>query len=166
MLLEEIDHALRPPVHEHRIASGGTIIEPASDPSAWAPGTQLVITSKPARSPTSGRGAALCRRAFELALAPRRRQNEWVVFDRPAGSERDLVVMASVFDATIVQRHPAGTVRVVGPSGVLRWEGISWHHEPPLTSWLNAITADSGAGDPAVLKAMLAFAVHDLGSLG
>ena len=42
--------------------------------------------------------------------------NEWMVFDRPAGSERDLVVLASVLDATIIQRHPAGSVRVVGGS--------------------------------------------------
>ena len=74
--------------------------------------------------------------------------------------------MAGVFEATIVQRHPAGTVRVVGPSGVHRWQGISWHHEPPVASWLEALTADSAEGDPAVLKAMLVFAVHDLGSLG
>ncbi len=92
--------------------------------------------------------------------------NEWIVFDRPAGSERDLVVMSSVFEATIVQRHPVGAVRVVGPSGVLRWKDVSWHFEPPVARWLNALTADSAHGDPAVFKAMLAFAVHDLGSLG
>ena len=74
--------------------------------------------------------------------------------------------MASVFEATIVQRHPAGTVRVVGTSGVLRWKGVGWHYEPPVTSWLNALTANSAEGDPAVLKAMLAFAVHDLGLSG
>jgi len=44
ILLEEIDQALRPPVHERRIASCGTIIEPSSDPSLWASGTELVIT--------------------------------------------------------------------------------------------------------------------------
>ena len=92
--------------------------------------------------------------------------NELLVFDRPAGSERDLVVMAGVFEATIVQRHPAGTIRVAGASGVLRWKGVSWHYEPPVASWLNALTANSAEGDPAVLRAMLAFAVHDLGSLG
>ncbi len=32
MLLEEIDQALRPTVHERRIASGGTIIEPGGRP--------------------------------------------------------------------------------------------------------------------------------------
>ena len=31
MLLEEVDHALRPAVHERRAASSGTILEPASE---------------------------------------------------------------------------------------------------------------------------------------
>ena len=166
ILLEEIDHALRPPVHERRIASGGTIVEPSSDPSLWASETELVITrgelgEQPlpaARRFADGLSSWLLRRANN--------HNEWVVFDRPAGSERDLVVLASVFEATIVQRHPAGSVRVVGHNGVLRWKGVSWHYEPPVTSWLSAVTADSAHVDPAVLKAMLAFAVHDLGSLG
>ena len=166
ILLEEIDQALRPPVHERRVVSGGTIVEPASDPALWASGTQLDITrgdlgDQPlpaARRFADGLSSWLLRRAND--------QNEWIVFDRPAGSERDLVVLASVFGATIVQRHPSGTVRVVGPSGVFRWEGISWHHEPPVTKWLKALSADAVESDVAVLRAMLAFAVHDLGSLG
>ncbi len=166
MVLEEINQALRPPVHERRIASSGAIVEPGSDPSLWASGTQLAITrgelgQQPlpaARLFADGLSSWLLRRADGT--------NEWVVFDRPAGSERDLVVMAGVFDATIIQRHPAGTVRVVGPSGVHRWQGINWHHEPPVAAWLEALTADSAEADPAVLKAMLVFAVHDLGSLG
>ncbi len=166
ILLEEIDRALRPPVHERRVVSGGTIFEPATDPSLWASGTQLVITrgklgDQPlpdARRFADGLSSWVLRRANN--------QNEWVVFDRPAGSERDLVVMSNVFDATIVQRHPSGTVRVVGPTGVFRWEGIGWHHEPPVVKWLSALNADAVEGDAAALRAMLAFAVHDLGSLG
>jgi DisA bacterial checkpoint controller nucleotide-binding len=166
MLLEEIDQALHPPVHERRTLSSGTIIEPASDPSLWASGTQLAITRgqlghQPlvaARRFADGLSSWLLRRVDN--------RNEWVVFDRAAGSERDLVVMADAFEATIVQRHPTGAVRVVGPDGVFRWEGTDWHHEPPVTTWLNALTANSVHGDPDVLKAMLAFAVHDLGSLG
>ena len=41
-------------------------------------------------------------------------------------------------DATIVQRHPAGSVRIVGPFGVLRWDGFSWHHEPPARTWIGS----------------------------
>ncbi|HEY3144497.1 MAG TPA: diadenylate cyclase [Acidimicrobiales bacterium] len=166
MLLEEIDLALRPPVHERRVASSGTILEPLSDPATWGPGTQLDITLKSvgqqplpaARRFADGLSSWLLRRTDGTT--------EWLVFDRPAGSERDLVVLANVLDATIVQRHPAGSVRVVGQFGVLRWEGFSWHHEPPVGSWMDTVTACSVHGDRAVLEALLEFAVHDLGSMG
>ena len=166
LVMEEIDRALRPVVHERRVVSGGTIIEPMSDPSAWPSGTDLEITRKPV-----GRQPVAAARRFADGLSSwllRRTEgtNEWLIFDRPAGSERDLVVLADVLQATIVQRHPAGSVRVVGPFGVLRWQGFSWHHEPPVASWLDAMTACSLHGDPDVLEAMLEFAVHDLGSLG
>jgi hypothetical protein len=88
-----------------------------------------------------------------------------MVFNRPAGSERDLVVLATVFDATIVQRHPAGAVRVVGSFGVLRWDGFSWHREPPVRSWVDAVTTPLAHGDAAVIEDMLRFAIHDLGSM-
>jgi DisA bacterial checkpoint controller nucleotide-binding len=166
MIVEEIDHALRPTVHERRVASGGTFLEPRSDPATWAPGTQLDITRTPVgQQPLS----AVRRYADGIASWVLRRTdgiNEWMLFDRPAGSERDLVVMAGVFDATLVQRHPAGSVRVVGSFGVLRWEGFSWHLEPPVASWIDVVAACPLYGDPEVLEAILEFAVHDLGSMG
>jgi hypothetical protein len=166
MLLEEIDHALRPDVHERRAASSGTILDPRSDPETWTPGTQLEITLTPVeRQPL----AASRRFADGLSSWLVRRtdgRDEWALFDRPAGSERDLVVLATVMDATIVQRHPNGTVRVVGEFGVLRWAGLTWHHEPPVASWIDAVTACAFTGNPHVLEAMLEFAVHDLGSFG
>jgi hypothetical protein len=166
MVVEEIDHALRPPVHERRVVSGGTIVDPVSDPATWAPGAQIDIT----RGPLNEQPLAAARRfADGLSSWLVRRTdgtNEWMVFDRPAGSERDLVVLAGVFDATIIQRHPSGSVRVVGRFGVLRWQGFDWHHEPPVRSWIDAVTASPDHGDPEVLAAMLEFAVHDLGSRG
>jgi hypothetical protein len=166
ILVEEIDLALRPAVHERRVASSGTIFDPLSDPAGWAAGTQLEITRQPldqlplpaARRFADGLSSWLLRRTDGTT--------EWVLFDRPAGSERDLVVLAEVFEATIVQRHPAGSVRVVGSSGVLRWEGVGWHHEPPVGSWIDAVSAHRIRGDPEVLEALLEFAVHDLGSMG
>jgi hypothetical protein len=166
ILLEEIDRALRPPVHEGRVASTGSIIEPTSGPDSWSSETQLGITRgelgevslTAARRFADGLSSWITRRADG--------RNEWVIFDRPAGSERDLVVMAGAFEATIVQRHPTGTVRVVGPTGVFRWAGMDWHHEPPISDWLTALDIDAPGRDPDVLQAMLAFAVHDLGSRG
>lgn len=166
MLVDEIDHALRPPIHERRVPSSGTVLEPRSEPSTWEAGTQLDITRKPVGEQSL---SAVRRFADGLSSWLLRRSdgpNEWMMFDRPAGSERDLVVLANVMHATIVQRHPAGSLRVVGDFGVLRWEGFSWHHEPPVQSWIDVVAACSLHGDAEVLTAMLAFAVHDLGSAG
>ena len=166
ILIEEIDLALRPPVHERRVVSSGTIVDPMSDPVSWSAGTQLEI----ARQPLNQQPLPAARRfADGLSCWILRRSDgttEWMVLDRPAGSERDLVVLANVMEATIIQRHPAGSVRVVGDFGVLRWDGLSWHHEPPVASWTDVVTASENHGDFEVLRAMLDFAVHDLGSLG
>jgi hypothetical protein len=165
LLVREIDQALRPAVHEKRVPSGGTIIEPKSDPATWASGAQLDITRGPVDQPledarrfADGLSSWLLRRTDGAT--------EWMVFDRPAGSERDLVVLAGVFDATIVQRHPTGSVRVVGKFGVLRRQDFGWHHEPPVHRWIDAVTASSDHGDPDVVEGILRFAVHDLGSRG
>jgi hypothetical protein len=130
-------------------------------------GTDLQIARTPLRQPTlaasrrfiDGLSSWLLRREDEA-------ESEWLLFDRPAGSERDLAIMAEVMDATIVQRHPSGVVRIVGPFGVLRWEGLSWHLEPPVRSWIDSVWAGPYAGERKVLEALLLMAVHDLGSVG
>jgi DNA integrity scanning protein DisA with diadenylate cyclase activity len=168
LLLDEVERALRPPVHERRVPSAGTIVAPALETDAWARGTRLEITEEPlgdqpldaARRFTDGLSSWLLRRLPDG-------QDAWVVFDRPAGSERDLVVLARSFGATVVQRHPTGTVRVVGSFGVLRSDGrTGWHHEPPLATWIDVVAARSSGHETDVVEALLAFAVHDLGSLG
>ncbi len=78
----------------------------------------------------------------------------------------DLVVLASRLEATIVQRPPAGSVRVVGSFGVRRWGGFTWSHEPPVSGWTDVVNTSPVHGDSEVVRALLAFAVHDLGSMG
>jgi sensor domain DACNK-containing protein/DisA checkpoint controller-like protein len=166
IVVDEIDLGLRPPVHERRVPSSGTVVAPSTDPSTWGKGTQLDITVKSvgdqplpaARRFADGLSSWLVRHVDG--------RNDWLIFDRPAGSERDLVVLAQVVGGTVVQRHPTGMVRVAGSFGVLRWEGFGWHHEPPVSSWIDALTACSVHGEPALLDALLQFAVHDLGSMG
>ncbi|HEX3004113.1 MAG TPA: diadenylate cyclase [Angustibacter sp.] len=163
LLLEEVDHALRPPVHERRIPSGGTILFPRSDPASWAGATELDITRKPV-----GDQPLDAARRFADGLSTWLLRDdgatEWVMFDRPAGSERDLVVLSAALDAVVVQRHPSGAVRVVGSFGVLRWTGLVWRLEPPVSSWLDAVTARTATPDVRLLGALLEFAVHDLGA--
>lgn len=165
-LLDEVLHALHPPVFERRVASSGAIVAPQSLHEDWERGTDLRIVEREvgeqpvewARRFADGLSSWLVRRTDGTS--------SWAVFDRPSGSERDLGVLASAFRGTIVQRHPSGTVRVVTERGVWRWEGFDWHHEPHVASWVDLVTACPEHGDPEVVRAMLEFAVHDLGALG
>ena len=50
--------------------------------------------------------------------------------------------------------------------GVLRWHGLTWHHEPPVSAWIDDARACPAHGDVDVVHALLEFAVHDLGSNG
>lgn len=165
LVVEEADQAMRPPVHEHRVPSSGAILSPTTDPSTWADGTGLTII----RTPVRGR-SLVDARLFADGLSSwlvrhRDDANEWLMFDRPAGSERDLVVLSAALAAVIVQRHPSGTVRLVGDFGVLRTEGYRWHHEPPVEDLLKLV-ADSGLTRTRVIRALVEFAVHDLGASG
>lgn len=166
MVLAELDYALRPAIHERRVPTFGAIVEPTTDQQTWAAATQLTITRRPV-----GAMSLPAARRFADGLSSwmmRRRDgaDEVAVFDRPAGSERDLVVLAEALGATVVQRHPSGSVRLVGTFGVLRWEGHSWHHEPPIANWIDSLAACPEHGDREVLETMIEFAVHDLGSRG
>ena len=70
------------------------------------------------------------------------------MFDRPAGSERDLVVLAACHGrhdraAPPVRRRSAWSAAF----GVLRWDGLRWHHEPPVPAWIDAVAACGHHGD-------------------
>lgn len=166
IVITEVDYALRPHVHERRVPSVGTIIEPTTEPTGWEVGTQLLVTRRPIEAmPLNGS------RLFADGLASWLIRHvdgldEWAVFDRPAGSERDLVVLAETMGATIVQRHPNGSVRIVGGFGVLRWDGLTWRLEPPIGSWIDAVAAGATDDRRDVLEMLLEFAVHDLGARG
>jgi DisA bacterial checkpoint controller nucleotide-binding len=167
LVLVELDYALRPHIHERRVPSVGAIIEPTTTPDEWERGTQLEIRRRPVEAmPLTG--ARLFADGLSSWLIRRHSgDDEWAVFDRPAGSERDMVVIAESFGATLVQRHPSGVVRIVGKFGVLRWDGLYWHHEPPIRAWIESLAAASSAhGHPDVIELLLEFAVHDLGAQG
>jgi hypothetical protein len=166
LLIEEVDHALRPPVHERRVPSSGTILDPTTPSETWEAGTNLQITltlvgDQPldaARRYADGLSSWLVRRHDGPSSG--------LVFDRPAGSERDLGVLARTMGATLVQRHPSGAVRIAAESGTYRWDGYSWHHEPPVDRWIDIVRACSVPQDVDLLHTLLEFAVHDLGAEG
>lgn len=166
LLLEEVDKALRPRAFEGRVPTSGTIINPRGTQAEWEAATGLAIT----RLQASSLGTDNLRRFVDglsswLCVGPQGKASSVLLFDRPAGSERDVVVLAKAFGATLVQRHPAGVVRVVGPFGALRWEGLEWRLERPVKVWLKAFDREHLGAYPAVAP-LLEFAVHDLASAG
>jgi hypothetical protein len=166
VLVDELDYALRPPRHERRLPTYGAIVLPSKAPSDWSRITGLTTTL----SRTVERDDQDTRRYADGLVSWTIRESDGVtalaVFDRAAGSERDVVVLAEATGAIIVQRRPDSDVRVVGSFGVARWDGSSWHVEPPFGSWLEQ--ASCGLNDPAsdILDRVLRFAVHDLGAAG
>ncbi len=166
IVLEEIDRARRPHVHERRVASSGVLVAPSTDPTTWEAGTQLEISHGLIRQADPTEMRLFADGLSSWVVRPLDGTDEWMVFDRPAGSERDLVVLADVLGATVVQRHPTGTIRVVDAAGVARWDGVRWHREQPVSSWIDTVTACDPHGDVDVVRALLEFAVHDLGSQG
>jgi len=181
---EELAYALRPPVHEGRVATYGAVVDAISDPEDWADGTGLRVHYRMARSLSNaatrrfadGISSWVLRRSAEQAdlagaqpgegeeTGEDRHDTELVVFDRPAASERDLVVVAETAGGVIVQRHPSGAVRLVGPFGVVRATQGGWQHQPPIGRWLDAVSVCSTDEQRRVLTRLLRFAVHDLGS--
>ena len=166
LVLTELDYALHPAVHERRIPSYGSIIGPSTDEATWSDETELTITRRAIPRFPLAEARRFADGLSSWLLRPVEGVAESVVFDRAAGSERDLVVLAEVMGATLIQRHPSGVVRVVGDTGVLRWDGIGWHHEPPVDRWIDAVSVCAGHGDREILTMLLEFAVHDLGARG
>ena len=165
LAIAEIAYALRPEVHERFVPSFGAIIDPSTEPEVWVAATALTLergqlgdgADPGARRYADGVASWLLRRVHG--------GDEWLTLDRPAGSERDLVVMATAMEATVVQRHPTGLVRVVGDYGVFRWSGLGWRHEPLVSHWIDGLASGDHV-DRVVLQRLLEFAVHDLGARG
>ena len=166
VLVDEIDYALRPPRHERRVPSYGAFVLPAKPAEEWRDVTGLDIVTS---STTDDLDDDVRRYADGLTSWTIRTANgvdSLVVFDRSTGSERDLVVLASASGAMVVQRHPSGEVRLVGTFGVARWDGLGWHVEPPVDSWLHWAACGLEQEPGEALGHLLRFAVHDLGAQG
>jgi len=164
LAIEALDYARRPEVFERRVPTFGAIVAPTTDPATWSMGSGLDIELRPIEGPWLKAARLFADGISSWIVLDPAGGHTGAVFDRPAGSERDLVILAEVLGATIVQRHPGGTVRIVGPAGVHRWDEMSWHHEPPLALWIDAMVASCTRVDRGpIVELLLEFALHDLG---
>jgi hypothetical protein len=164
VLVDEVDYALRPPNHERRTPSYGAFVLPTESVETWADRTGLSIVTSSTADAVDDEVRRYSDGLVSWTIRSASGVDSLVVFDRPAGSERDLVVLAASTGAMVVQRDPSGSVRLVGSFGVARWDGLWWHSQPPVEAWFEP-TAGLPV-DAEVFGHVLRFAVHDLGAQG
>ena len=166
LAITEIDYALRPSVHERRVPSYGAIVSPTVDPDLWEQRTDLRVALRPVGDTDVAAARRYADGQSSWLVHQDATDEAWAVFDRPAGSERDLVVLAEALGAVIVQRHPNGAVRIVGGFGVMRWNGLTWRKEKLVSDWFDLVSACKPFANAKMLETLLEFAVHDLGARG
>lgn len=167
VLVDELDYAMRPPRHERRVASYGSLVFPTEPVEVWEARTGLYAVLNQVTERADDEVRRYADGLSSWAVRTSNGIDGLVVFDRGISSERDLVVLAEATGAMVVQRHPNSEVRLVGSFGVARWDGIGWHVEPPASLWLEMAGISSTKAEAvSTVNALLRFAVHDLGAGG
>ena len=166
--LVELAYALRPHAHEGRVPSYGVLLAPG--PLRTLVDTTSALDTSVELIPVHDLDIKFARRFADGVTSFAVRSDDAIdylaCFGRNMADEHDLVDLQAAVGGVIIQRHPAGQVRVFGPAGVIRWNGTSWHHDAPLDAWIARLS--SVAPDLPVdrMRPLLRFAVHRLGGRG
>lgn len=162
--LVELSYALRPHVHEGRVPTYGAIVALSSllaNPRAFDDASRATLI------PVGGLDVRFARRFADgmttFALRAHDTISHIVCFGRDVSAEYELVGLQMSIGGLVIQRHAGGQVRVFGPAGVVRWDGISWHHDPPLDAWLSRLASRATRLRVEDMRPVLRFAVHELG---
>jgi hypothetical protein len=158
VLLEELDYACRPDLHEGTAPRYGALVSLAGDPPAWEK------LSAPARIRSAGTDLALLRRLAdgrESFVVRRPERTEGLVcFDRVLEHEANAVRLRYETGAFVVQRTGTGIVRVCGPDGVITWDGTQWSFKPLAEHHASAIRRLAPDASPAVIGGLFELCVH------
>ncbi len=163
--LVELAYALRPQLHEGRVPSYGVLLPPGSiiAPGGERPTLATTVDLIPAHDIDLQFARRFADGVTSFAVRSDESIGHLACFGRNMAEEYDLVGLQAAIGGLIIQRHPAGQVRVFGPSGIVRWDGTSWHHDAPVEAWiarLNAVAPDLLVDG---VRPLLRFAVHKLG---
>jgi hypothetical protein len=66
-------------------------------------------------------------------------------------------------EVRIVQRGRQGSLRVLGPAGIVVWDGTSWWNKPYADQYARAVQRSAPSCGSATLTAILDFCVHTVG---
>ncbi|NNE12687.1 MAG: hypothetical protein HKN41_10655 [Ilumatobacter sp.] len=162
--LVELAYALRPQLHEGRVPTYGVLLPPDSFElvNGGIVGEQVELTAVGELDLQFARRFADGVTSF--AIRTGESISHVACFGRNMAEEYDLVGLQAQVGGVIVQRHGSGQVRVFGPAGVVRWNGIDWRHDPPVDAWIGRLR--TVAGDRLAVEGvrpLLRFAIHELG---
>lgn len=158
LLLEELDHARHPEVHEGLLARYGALVL-AEGAELW-PGAKAapeVVELGPGALEL-GRRLADGRAAFLLRSG--RREPGVVFFDRSLEYESSLVDLQRGSGAIVVQRAGSGLVRAVSEDGIVTWDSIRWTFKPLAAHYAPPIRRLVPGACTAVLDGLLELCVH------
>ena len=156
ILLQELEHARRPPVHEGRTPLYGSIVL-ATDRELGAEEDladliHLELPLDQCRTFADGRSSFLVRshdRAPMLAC-----------FKRSVQYEADLIHVQARTGAAVVQRTLLGVPRVFTRKGVVEWNGRDWTLRPSAMSILKSVQHAVPESSSELLAGILDLCVH------
>lgn len=156
LLLAELEHARRPPIHEGTSAQYGSFVLPDDEPfydiADLVEVIDLDLPIEQCRMFADGRSSYLVRRPSgptQLAL-----------FRRSVQFEADLVELEVATGATIVQRTPMGVPRLFTPTGVVEWDGRQWRTRLSAREHLPLVELAVPEASREVLAGLLDLASH------
>ena len=158
-LIEELDYARFPPVHEGALPSYGAVLTGVHVEPEEFGGTPSTIAGLDA---TVLRRLADGRQSFVLR-GPKGR--ELLLIDSPHDREAALVRLRSrgpQRSTIIVQRGPTGVVRVLAPNSLFIWDGAHWWAKPTASSFTEAVRRAVPTAPIDTLRQLLDFCVHTM----
>ena len=162
--LVELAYALRPQLHEGRVPTYGVLMPPVTptfdrEHRIGADTIDLIDVAQ--------LDVQFARRFADGVTSFAVRSGDTITsiagFGRNMADEYDLVGLQAQLGGLIIQRHPGGQVRVFGPHGVVRWNGITWHHDAPVDAWIERLATVTGDLPLDGVRPLLRFAIHELG---
>lgn len=160
--LVELAYALRPQRFEGRVPTYGALLPPA----AGLLTEHLDLGTPVDLVPVGDVDVQFARRFADgvtsFAIRCGGGISHIACFSRNLADEYDLVGLQAALGGTIVQRHPRGQVRMFGPGGVIRWDGVAWHCDAPVDAWIDRLRAVAPSIAVDGLRPLMRFAVHEL----
>jgi DisA bacterial checkpoint controller nucleotide-binding len=160
-ILDELDYARRPPVHETRRPQYGAIVLPPSR-SLLVGGDLVELHDLDGYDPGRARSFADGRSTFLVHLdgATDATRLALAHFRRSVSLEADLVEIQEATDAYIVQRSLLGRPRLFMPKAVVDWNGREWTTRPNASALLEPLSRMVTAASYDVIRGLLELCVH------